>query len=72
MLDYLEKVSVAAYQLMKNKFEYVFEALATSQNVKRENLTKEFESYSWELIVIGFNLSSYDLNLIECVIIQQL
>ena len=72
MLDYLKKISDTAYQLMKNKFEYVFKSLGTSQNVRKENLTKEFESYYRELIVIGFNLSSYDLNLIKLVIIQQL
>ena len=72
MLDYLEKVSDVVYQLMKNKFEYVFEAMATSQNVKKENLTKIFESYCRQLISIGFNSSFYDLNLIKPVIIQQL
>ena len=72
MLDYLEKVSDAAYQPMTNKFNYVFEALVTSQNVRKDNLTKEFESYCQELIVIGFNSSSYDLNLIKAVIVQQL
>ena len=46
---------------MKNRFDYIFEALATSQSVGKDNLTKALDSYYWELIVIGFNLSSYDL-----------
>ena len=72
MLDYLEKVLDAAYQLIKVKFKYVFEALATCENVRKEKLTKEFEYYCRKLIVIGCISSSYDLNLIKPVIIQQL
>ena len=71
MLDSLEKISDVTYELMKNKFEYVLEALATSQNVRKENLTKDFENPTGgTVIVIGFNSSSYDLNLIKPVIIQ--
>ena len=43
----------------------------TSQSVRKENLTKAFESHCQELIVIGFNLSFYELNLIKPVISQQ-
>ena len=72
MLYYLKKISDAAYQLMKNKIEYDFEALATSQNVRKENLTKVFEIHCQKLIVVGINLSFYDLNSVKPVIIQQL
>ena len=72
MLKHLEDASNAAYEIMKSKFDYVFQALELSENVRKENLTKEFEAYCRELIVIGFNSASYDLNLIKPTLIQQL
>ena len=60
MLKYLEDVSNAAYEMMKRKFGYVFQALELSENVRKENLTKEFEAYYRELIIIGFNSAFYD------------
>ena len=72
MLKYLEEVSNAAYEIMKRKFVGVFQALELSKNVRKENLTKEFEAYCREFIVIGFNSASYDLNLIKPTLIQQL
>ena len=72
MLKYLEDVSNAAYEIMKRNFDYVSQALELSENVRKENLTKEFEAYCRELIIIGFNSASYDLNLIKPTLIQQL
>ena len=43
----------------------------TSQNVRKESLTKECEFYCRK-IIISFNSSSYDLNSVKPVIIQQL
>ena len=57
---------------MKRKFNYIFQALEVSENNRKENLSKEFEVYCRELIVIGFNSASYDLNLIKPTPIQQL
>ena len=72
MLKYLEDVSNATYEMMKRKFDYVFQALELSENVRKENLTKEFEAYCRELIIIRCNCASYDLNLIKPTLIQQL
>ena len=72
LLDYLEAISLSAYRLVKEKFKTAFEALERSENVRKENLIKEFDSYCRELIVLGFNSSSYDLNLVKPVLIQHL
>ena len=62
MLKFLEDASNAAYEIMKRKFDYAFQALELSKNVRKENLAKEFEAYFRELIINGFNSASYDLN----------
>ena len=72
LIDYLEAVSLSAYRLVKEKFRPAFEALESSENVRKENLMKEFDSYCRELIVLGFNSSSYDLNLVKPVLIENL
>ena len=46
--------------------------MGLSKNVRKENLTKKFEAYCRELIVIGFNSATYNLNLITPTLIQQL
>ena len=71
ILKYLEDASNQAYDIMKKKFDCVFQALELSENVRKENLTEEFEAYWRELFVIGFNSASYDLNLIKPTLIQQ-
>ena len=71
-LERLLKLSLPAYQLLKKKFEDVFKALENSENVRKENLLKEFYSYCKELIVLGFNSSSYDLNLVKPILIEHL
>ena len=71
-IDYLEAVSLSAYRLVKEKFKPAFETLESSENVRKENLMKEFDSYCRELIVLGFNSSSYDLNLVKPVLIEHL
>ena len=60
-INYLKALSLSPYQLLKEKFQHIFEAVESSENVKKENLQKEFDSYCKELIVLGFNSSSYDL-----------
>ena len=62
LIDYLEAISLSAYYLVKEKFRSTFEALESSENVREENLLKEFDSYCSKLIVLGFNSSLYDLN----------
>ena len=72
LIDYLEAVSLLAYRLVKEKFKPAFEALESSENVRKENLMKKFDSYCRELIILGFNSSSYDLNLVKPVLIEHL
>ena len=49
LIDYLEAISLSAYRLVKEKFKPAFEALESSENVRKENLIKEFDSYCREL-----------------------
>ena len=72
MLKCLEDASNAGYEIMKRKFDCVFQVLELNENVRKENLTKEFEAHCQELIVNGFNSASYDLNLIKSTLIEQL
>ena len=72
ILKCLEDASNAAYEIMKRKFDCVFQSLEISENIRKENLTKEFKAYFRELIIIGFNSAFYDLNLIKPTLIQQL
>ena len=72
LLKYLEDASSPAYEIMKRKFDCVLQALEIGENVRKENLTKEFEACCRELIVIGFISASYELNLIKPTLIQQL
>ena len=44
MLDYLEHLADAAHMILK-KFHYVFDALKTSENCRKEKLIKEFDAY---------------------------
>ena len=43
LLDYLEAISLSAYRLVKEKFRTTFEALESSENVRKKNLLKEFD-----------------------------
>ena len=37
----------------------------SKDQIVEENLTKEFDNYLRELIILGYNTSNYDLNLIK-------
>ena len=56
-LKYVEHASNANYEIMKIKFGYVLQVLEISENIRKENLTKKFEAYCRELIVIAFGIS---------------
>ena len=70
LVDYLESLSEVSYKLLLEKFDYVFEQLERSENVRKEKILNEFNSYCKELVVLGFNSASYDLNLIKPTLIQ--
>ena len=72
LINYLKAISLSAYQLLKKKFQHVFEALENSKNVRKENLLKEFDSFCKKLIVLEFNSLSYDLNLVKPILIEHL
>ena len=65
LVEYLESIADVSYGILKQKFDYIFEALKNHPNRRREKLTAEFHSYLQELPVLGFNSSNYDLVLIK-------
>ena len=70
LVDYLESLSEVSYKLLLEKFDYMFEQLERSENIKKEKILKEFNCYCKKLVVLGFNSASYDLNLIKHTSIQ--
>ena len=70
LVDYLENLSDICYQLLVQKFDYVFEQLDRSEHVRKEKILNEFHCYCKELVVLGFNSASHDLNLIKPTLIQ--
>ena len=70
LIDYLEEVADASYEILKQKFDYILAALENHPNCRREKLTSEFHLYLQELPVLGFNLSNYDLALIKPALVR--
>ena len=70
LVNYLQTLSDICYQLLVQKFDYVFEQLENNENVRKEKIVNEFHSYCKKLVVLGFNSASYDLNLIKPTLIQ--
>ena len=62
----------AAFDLLKAKYQYVFDFLSASENVKNEKLKLNFEKFLKNHIVLDFNSRSYDLNLIKKQLIRVL
>ena len=65
LVNYLETLSDISYQLLVQKFDYVFEQLESNEDAKKEKNLNKFYCYCKEFVVLGFNLASYDLNLIK-------
>ena len=65
MVKCLEKISDAAYTILKKKFDYVFEAFNINQNCTCQNLQKEIKQYLHEIPILGFNSASYNLQSIK-------
>ena len=72
VIEYLEQMASAAFDLLKAKYQYVFDVLSVSENVKSEKLKLNFEKFLKNHIVLGFNSGSYDLNLIKKQLIRVL
>jgi len=71
MLQYLEKIASTAYQLLKNKFQYVF-ALQEHANPVLAELINTFDAFLKEHIILGFNSGKYDLNVVKPLIMKHL
>ena len=71
MLQYLEKIALIAYQLLKNEFQYVF-ALQEHANPVLAELINTFDAFLKEHIILGFHSGKYDLNVVKPLIIKHL
>ena len=65
LIDYLEHLADVSFEILKEKFDYVFEAAENHPNCRSKKLTPEFCAYLQEQPVLGFNLSNYDLALFK-------
>ena len=69
LVDELVKLQLqhqeAASRIMRKKFDYIFEELASSEDEKSRSLKFRLERYCDQLPVITFNGSGYDLPLIR-------
>ena len=61
VIEYLEQMPSMAFNLLKTKYQYVFDFLSASENVKSEK--SNFEKFLKNHLVLGFNSGCYDLNL---------
>ena len=60
-MQYLERIADAAFQILKEKFQYDSDQLEL--NSKQHQAVKgRFVSYLQELVVIAFNSSCYDIH----------
>ena len=63
-MQYLETIADAAFEILNEKFQYVFDQLEL-ENKQHQVVKGRFVSYLQEYIVIGFNSSSYDIPLVK-------
>jgi len=69
-MQYLETVADAAFEILKDEFQYVFDQLEP-KNKQHQTVKGRFVSYPQEYVVIGFDSSCYDTppvkaHLMEC------
>ena len=72
VIEYLEQMSFAAFNLLKTKYQYVFDFLSASENVNGEKTKSNFEKFLKNHIVLGLNSECYNLNLIKKQLIRVL
>jgi len=58
-MQYLETTADDAFQILKDKFQYVFDELQP-KNKQHQTVKGRFLSYMQEYVVIGFDSSCYD------------
>ena len=71
-LNCLNRIAKAAFKILQEKFSGVFDDLEKSSNANSNKIKEEFTQYLQELIILGFNSGSYDLNLIKKQLIEHL
>ena len=59
-MQYPETIADAVFEILKEKFRYVFDRLEP-KNKQHQTVKGRFVSYLQEHIVIGFNSSCYDI-----------
>ena len=69
IVDYMKKISDAAYAILQERYKCAFNALAISPNRRSENLLKECDAFIQEILILGYNSSKYDLPLIQTILI---
>ena len=72
VIKYLEQISSVAFNLLRTKYQYVFDFLSASENVKNEKIKSNFEKFLKNYIVLSFKFECYDLNLIKTQLIRVL
>jgi len=70
-MQYLETIADAAFEIWKEKFQYVFDQFEP-ESEQHQAVKGRFVSYLQEHIVIGFNLSSYDIPLVKAHLLEYL
>jgi len=70
-MQYLETIADAAFEIWKEKFQYVFDQVE-SENKQHQAVKGRFVSYLQEHIVIGFNSSSDDIPLVKAHLLEYL
>jgi len=70
-MQYLETIADATFEILKEKFQYVFDQLEP-ENKQHQAVKGRFVSYLQEHIVIGFNSSPYDIPLVKAHLLEYL
>jgi len=70
-MQYLETTADDAFQILKDKFQYVFDELQP-KNKQHQTVKGRFLSYLQEYVVIGFNSSCYDIPQVKAHLMEYL
>ena len=82
-VDYLEIISSESFELMKDRYQHVYDQIAEREKEEYEHedrriglsassLKEVLDNYLRELPVLGFNSSNYDLNLTKIYLFKRL
>jgi len=68
-MQYLETIADAAFEILKDKFQYVFDQLEL-ENKQHQAMKGRFVSYLQEHVVTCFNSSCYDIRLVKAHLLE--